>query len=247
MNQVKSLKQLSYGGLAAAVLLIIVPQEAFAMHIMEGFLPPMWALAWWLLFLPCLWYGLVRLRRIVQEESNQKVLLALCGAFIFVLSALKIPSVTGSCSHPTGVGLAVILFGPGVVAVLGAIVLLFQALLLAHGGLTTLGANGDVDGGDRPDGRLSGVEAGLSGGDPSRCRGLSLRHAGGSDDLLCHLRPARGGFSRSGNRGRRIDRQVYGHLLPDADPDRHRGRLAHRDDLRSANQTATDRRGGTLI
>ena len=68
MNQVKSLKQLSYGGLAAAVLLIIVPQEAFAMHIMEGFLPPMWALAWWLLFLPCLWYGLVRLRRIVQEE-----------------------------------------------------------------------------------------------------------------------------------------------------------------------------------
>ncbi|HHC3405578.1 TPA: energy-coupling factor ABC transporter permease [Klebsiella pneumoniae] len=108
MNQVKSLKQLSYGGLAAAVLLIIVPQEAFAMHIMEGFLPPMWALAWWLLFLPCLWYGLVRLRRIVQEESNQKVLLALCGAFIFVLSALKIPSVTGSCSHPTGVGLAVI-------------------------------------------------------------------------------------------------------------------------------------------
>lgn len=81
------------------------------MHIMEGFLPPMWALAWWLLFLPCLWYGLVRLRRIVQEESNQKVLLALCGAFIFVLSALKIPSVTGSCSHPTGVGLAVILFG----------------------------------------------------------------------------------------------------------------------------------------
>ena len=213
MNQVKSLKQLSYGGLAAAVLLIIVPQEAFAMHIMEGFLPPMWALAWWLLFLPCLWYGLVRLRRIVQEESNQKVLLALCGAFIFVLSALKIPSVTGSCSHPTGVGLAVILFGPG----------------------------------DRPDGRLSGVEAGLSGGDPSRCRGLSLRHAGGSDDLLCHLRPARGGLSRSGNRGRRIDRQVYGHLLPDADPDRHRGRLAHRDDLRSANQPATDRRGGTLI
>ena len=37
MNQVKSLKQLSYGGLAAAVLLIIVPQEAFAMHIMEVF------------------------------------------------------------------------------------------------------------------------------------------------------------------------------------------------------------------
>ncbi|WMY75312.1 cobalt ECF transporter S component CbiM [Buttiauxella selenatireducens] len=142
MSLEKQLKQLSFSGLAAALLLMVVPEQAFAMHIMEGFLPPMWALAWWLLFLPCLWYGLVRLRQIVAEDSHQKVLLALCGAFVFVLSALKIPSVTGSCSHPTGVGLAVILFGPGVVAILGAVVLLFQSLLLAHGGLTTLGANG---------------------------------------------------------------------------------------------------------
>ena len=53
------------------------------MHIMEGFYrrcgPGMVAAV-----LPCLWYGLVRLRRIVQEDNNQKVLLALCGAFIFV-------------------------------------------------------------------------------------------------------------------------------------------------------------------
>lgn len=142
MNMEQQLKKLSLSGIAAALLLMVVPEQALAMHIMEGFLPPMWALAWWVLFLPCLWYGLVRLRQIVMEDNQQKVLLALCGAFIFVLSALKIPSVTGSCSHPTGVGLAVILFGPGVVAILGAIVLLFQALLLAHGGLTTLGANG---------------------------------------------------------------------------------------------------------
>ncbi|WP_058911269.1 cobalt ECF transporter S component CbiM [Entomohabitans teleogrylli] len=138
----QQLKRLSFSGLGLGLLMLAVPDDAFAMHIMEGFLPPLWALAWWVLFLPCLWYGLVRLRQIVQQDSHQKVLLALCGAFIFVLSALKIPSVTGSCSHPTGVGLAVILFGPGVVATLGAIVLLFQALLLAHGGLTTLGANG---------------------------------------------------------------------------------------------------------
>ena len=38
-------------------------------------------------------------------------------------------------------GLGAILFGPMTMAVLGLIVLLFQALLLAHGGLTTLGAN----------------------------------------------------------------------------------------------------------
>ena len=67
--------------------------------------------------------------------------LALAGAFIFVLSALKIPSVTGSSSHPTGVGLSAILYGPFVTSILGTIVLIFQAGLLAHGGFTTLGAN----------------------------------------------------------------------------------------------------------
>lgn len=120
----------------------MLPVNANAMHIMEGFLPPLWAVFWWVLFIPFLVLGVRRLRHIVEQDANQKVLIALCGAFIFVLSALKLPSVTGSCSHPTGVGLAVILFGFMIVPVLGGIVLLFQALLLAHGGLTTLGANG---------------------------------------------------------------------------------------------------------
>ncbi|STR32655.1 substrate-specific component CbiM of cobalt ECF transporter [Klebsiella grimontii] len=221
MKLEQQLKQLSFSGLAAALLLIVVPEKAFAMHIMEGFLPPMWALAWWLLFLPCLWYGLVRLRRIVQEDNNQKVLLALCGAFIFVLSALKIPSVTGSCSHPTGVGLAVILFGPGVVAILGAIVLLFQALLLAHGGLTTLGANGMSMAVIGPVVGYMVWKMACRAGIRPRCRGVSLRHAGGSGDLLCHLGPARRGLPGSDCRRDRLDRQVYGDLLPDPDPDRH--------------------------
>ena len=68
-------------------------------------------------------------------------LIAMSGAFIFVISSLKIPSVTGSCSHMTGTGLGAIMFGPASVSVLGIIVLIFQAVLLAHGGLTTLGAN----------------------------------------------------------------------------------------------------------
>lgn len=129
-------------GLSSILMLAMLPQTAFAMHIMEGFLPPMWALTWWLLFIPFLVLGVKQLKQIVSRNSHQKVLLALCGAFIFVLSALKLPSVTGSCSHPTGVGLAIILFGFLIVPVLGGIALLFQALLLAHGGITTLGANG---------------------------------------------------------------------------------------------------------
>ncbi len=111
------------------------------MHIMEGFLPPLHAAAWTAVALPFVLAGARRVARIVKQHPHAKLLLAACGAFTFVLSALKLPSVTGSCSHPTGTGLGAILFGPSVMAVLGTIVLLFQALLLAHGGITTLGAN----------------------------------------------------------------------------------------------------------
>jgi cobalt/nickel transport system permease protein len=128
--------------LASAFMLVILnPIYSNAMHIMEGFLPMKWSIIWSIIFIPFFLVGVKSINKIVKEEPKKKVLLALCGAFVFVLSALKIPSLTGSCSHPTGVGLGAILFGPSVMAVLGTIVLLFQALLLAHGGITTLGAN----------------------------------------------------------------------------------------------------------
>jgi len=111
------------------------------MHIAEGFLPPLHAAAWTLAAAPFVAYGSRAVGKRMKDNPRTRLLLAASGAFIFVLSALKLPSVTGSCSHPTGTGLAAILFGPSVTAVLGVIVLLFQALLLAHGGLTTLGAN----------------------------------------------------------------------------------------------------------
>jgi len=77
----------------------------------------------------------------MEEKRDLLPLLAVAGAYIFVLSSLKLPSVTGSCSHPTGTGMAAILFGPAISAILSMIVLMYQALFLAHGGLTTLGAN----------------------------------------------------------------------------------------------------------
>lgn len=120
---------------------IIFPKNAYAMHIAEGFLPMNWAAFWWIIMLPFLYLGLRSINKTVKDNVNLKMLLAMSGAFAFVLSALKIPSVTGSCSHPTGVGLGAILFGPTAMSVLGVIVLIFQAILLAHGGLTTLGAN----------------------------------------------------------------------------------------------------------
>ncbi|MFB5266826.1 energy-coupling factor ABC transporter permease [Paenibacillus enshidis] len=121
--------------------LAVSPQEVYAMHIMEGFLPIGWALFWWILFLPFFAFGVRSVTRLTREAPELKLMLGLAGAFTFVLSALKLPSVTGSSSHPTGTGLGAVMLGPLPMSVIGSIVLLFQAVLLAHGGITTLGAN----------------------------------------------------------------------------------------------------------
>ncbi len=111
------------------------------MHVMEGFLPPIWCAVWFIISIPIVIYGIYQIKKVSEDMPESKALLAVSGAFMFILSSLKLPSVTGSCSHPTGNGLGAAIFGPAVTAVLATIVLLFQALLLAHGGLTTLGAN----------------------------------------------------------------------------------------------------------
>ena len=111
------------------------------MHIMEGFLPVKHAIGWSAASAPFVAYGLYSVNKRIREKPEQRMLLGVAAAFTFVLSALKMPSVTGSCSHPTGTGLGAVLFGPAAMAPIGAVVLLFQAILLAHGGLTTLGAN----------------------------------------------------------------------------------------------------------
>jgi cobalt/nickel transport system permease protein len=111
------------------------------MHIMEGFLPWQWCLVWWIIALPCLILGIYQLKKVLASDRDTLPLLGVTGGFIFILSSLKLPSVTGSCSHPTGTGLSTISFGPWITSVVCAIVLLFQALFLAHGGLSVLGAN----------------------------------------------------------------------------------------------------------
>jgi cobalt/nickel transport system permease protein len=111
------------------------------MHIMEGFLPLYWCVVWYAISLPVVAYGVYKMNIMIKENRDILPLLAVSGAFIFVLSSLKMPSVTGSCSHPTGTGIGAILFGPWITSVLSIIVLIFQAIFLAHGGLTTLGAN----------------------------------------------------------------------------------------------------------
>ncbi len=125
----------------ALLVLFAVAPVANAMHVMEGFLPVSHCIFWMVVCLPFLILGLMNIKKVLQHDRKTLTILALTGAFVFVLSSLKIPSVTGSCSHMTGTGLGAILFGPCITSILGIIVLIFQAVLLAHGGLTTLGAN----------------------------------------------------------------------------------------------------------
>lgn len=123
------------------VIIIFFPMNAYAMHISEGFLPVKYCVFYFLLCIPFIYKGIKDIRVKTNKNKDLKMLLGLVTAFSFVLSALKLPSITGSCSHPTGVGFGAILFGPFVMSVVGMIVLVFQAIFLAHGGITTLGAN----------------------------------------------------------------------------------------------------------
>ncbi len=135
------MKKRIYLCLALMSAILLSPSYIFGMHIMEGFLPVGWAIFWAAASLPFVILGINTISKAFKQDSNQKLLFALVTAFMFILSALKMPSVTGSTSHPTGTGLGAILFGPLPMAVSGLVVLLFQALLLAHGGISTLGAN----------------------------------------------------------------------------------------------------------
>lgn len=111
------------------------------MHIMAGYLDLWWCVTWFAIATPFIILGAKKIINLIREHPDHKIIIALSGAFIFLLSSLKLPSVTGSSSHPTGTGFAAVLYGICVTSFLSLIVLTFQALLLAHGGLDTLGAN----------------------------------------------------------------------------------------------------------
>jgi cobalt/nickel transport system permease protein len=115
---------------------------AHAMHIAEGILPFNWAALWFAVAIPFLALGIKRLNSLAQDDLSFKPLVGLMAAVVFVISCMPIPVPTaGTCSHPCGTGIAAILVGPLVSVVISSAALLIQALFLAHGGLSTLGAN----------------------------------------------------------------------------------------------------------
>lgn len=111
------------------------------MHIAEGFLPWPHAVGWTVAAAPWWVVGARKLKDALKDHPWKRLELGSAGGFTFLVSALKIPSVAGSSSHPTGIALGATRLGPWEMGLVGTVVLFFQALLLAHGGFTTLGAN----------------------------------------------------------------------------------------------------------
>ncbi|TAK31627.1 MAG: energy-coupling factor ABC transporter permease [Chloroflexota bacterium] len=112
------------------------------MHIAEGILPITWAAANAAIAVPFIAKGVAEIRARAKKDPTIRPMIGLIGAAIFVISALPIPvPITGTSAHPTGVGLAAILIGPFPTAAVTLVVLALQALFMAHGGLTSLGAN----------------------------------------------------------------------------------------------------------
>ena len=81
---------------AAGILALtfgVVPNVS-AMHIMEGYLPAGYCITWGILCIPFILAGFFSIRKTLNKHRNLITLLAMSGAFIFVISSLKIPSVT---------------------------------------------------------------------------------------------------------------------------------------------------------
>ncbi len=123
-------------------LCVLSAVPAYAMHITEGILPAQWALLWFAVSAPFLIRGLRDLRLRGQQNKQLMPMIGLIGAAVFIISCMPIPvPAAGTCSHPCGTGIAAIFIGPLLTVVVSSVALLLQALFLAHGGLSTLGAN----------------------------------------------------------------------------------------------------------
>ena len=126
----------------ALMFLALVPQPALAMHISEGLLPWKVASFWFVVALPFVAAGIWQMTKRKKLSPTYMPMVGIFGAAVFVFSCLPIPIPgIGATAHPAGTGFSAILLGPLPSVVVAFVSLLLQGLFLAHGGLTTLGAN----------------------------------------------------------------------------------------------------------
>lgn len=112
------------------------------MHISEGILPLKWAALWYVVAAPFVAKGIAEVKKRTKAIPYFKPLLGLMAAVVFIISCMPVPVPTaGTCSHPAGTGISAVLMGPLMSILVSSIALLIQALFLAHGGITTWGAD----------------------------------------------------------------------------------------------------------
>ncbi len=109
------------------------------MHIPDGYLSPKTCLVFYAAMVPVWFTASKKVEKTVKIKELP--LLALGGAFAFVIMMFNIPVPGGSSGHMVGATVVAIVLGPwaGVVAL--SLALAVQALLFADGGITTFGAN----------------------------------------------------------------------------------------------------------
>lgn len=112
------------------------------MHISEGILPLTLAAGTTAVAVPVVAKGVIEIKKKVDKDPAVKPLVGLVAAAVFVVSALPIPvPISGTVAHPTGIAIAAIILGPWAAATVTGVVLMLQALFMAHGGISSWGAN----------------------------------------------------------------------------------------------------------
>ena len=196
------------------------------MHIMEGYLPAAQAAAWYAASAPFWVVSVRKTTKLVQEHRETLLLLGVAAGFCFVLSALKMPSVTGSSSHPTGMGLGSILFGPWPMVLVG----IHRASL--PGASACPWRHHDLGGQLLLDGHrgcvrsLWRVQGRAQAGRVDPRSGLLCGRDQRPRHLLHHRHAAGHRLSRQGQRFRGLVGEVHGRLRRYADPVGHRRRAA---------------------
>ncbi|HMK44480.1 MAG TPA: energy-coupling factor ABC transporter permease [Dissulfurispiraceae bacterium] len=135
-------KSVLHGAVFVVAFSLLAAADAFAMHIADGIISFNWAAVWFAAVIPFIALGLRRMQALAANDFAMKPLVGLIAAIVFIISCMPVPvPFIGTCSHPCGTGIAAVLLGPLVAVPVALAALLLQALFLAHGGLSTLGAN----------------------------------------------------------------------------------------------------------
>lgn len=111
-----------------------------ALHIPDGFLPPHFCAAGWLLTIPALAWA-VRAGSRSPDWDRRVPTMGMLAAFTFVAQSLQFPVPGGTSAHLQGSALVALALGPAASLLVLTVVIAMQALIFGDGGLLAMGWN----------------------------------------------------------------------------------------------------------